>query len=191
MINETNLIASTDTLLYKPLNKTLILPGDFDYFYADMQRGKIGGQINYHLQDKLRINLAGDYYFWSSDTTIYDRPEWEVALRIDGRIDKHWSLYSDNHFAGNRLVLAYDGTSYTEHHLRPTVDLNVGVQYDMWVGKASPKHGRSDTGVLRPEPKPNFSLFLQLNNWLHRKNEIYYGYRSQGINFLLGATFRF
>ena len=45
--------------------------------------------------------------------------------------------------------------------------------------------------LLRPEPKPNLTLFFQLNNWLHRKNEILYGYRSQGINFLLGATFRF
>jgi hypothetical protein len=45
--------------------------------------------------------------------------------------------------------------------------------------------------TLRPEPKPNLTLFCQLNNWLHRKNDIYYGYRSQGINFLLGATFRF
>ena len=37
----------------------------------------------------------------------------------------------------------------------------------------------------------NLTLFFQLNNWLHRKNEIYYGYREQGINFLMGATFRF
>jgi hypothetical protein len=191
MINETNLFASTDTIFYKPLNKKLFLPGDFDYFYADMQRGKIGGQINYHLQDKLRINLAGDYYFWNSDTTVYDRPDWEVALRIDGRIDKHWSLYSDNHFAGNRLALAYDGKSYTEHHLRPTVDLNLGVEYAMWVGKAKSQELKANSHTLRPEPKPNLTLFFQLNNWLHRKNEVYYGYRSQGINFLLGATFRF
>ena len=45
--------------------------------------------------------------------------------------------------------------------------------------------------ILRPEPKPNLTLFFQLNNWLHRKNEIVYGYRSQGINCLIGATFRF
>ena len=159
--------------------------------YADYQRGKVGGQLNYHLQDVLRINLSGDYYFWSSATKVYDRPYWEVALRIDGRIDKNWSLYSDNHFAGDRLALSYDGTNYTEHYLRPVVDLNLGLQYDMWVGKASTMHGRSDSGVLRPEPKPNLTLFFQLNNWLHHKNEYYYGYRSQGINFLLGATYRF
>ena len=85
--------------------------------------------------------------------------------------------------------------SYVNVTLRPTIDLNLGVQYDLWVGKAKGASGleiREDHAqVLRPEPKPNLSLFFQLNNWLHRKNEIYYGYRSQGINFLLGATYRF
>jgi hypothetical protein len=64
----------------------------------------------------------------------------------------------------------------------------------MWVGKKNDKMVNDqmvNSMVLRPEPKPNLSLFFQLNNWLHRKNDIYYGYRSQGINFLLGATYRF
>jgi hypothetical protein len=65
----------------------------------------------------------------------------------------------------------------------------------MWVGKKAKSEGlkvKADGAqILRPEPKPNLTLFLQLNNWLHRKNEYYYGYRSQGINFLVGAMFRF
>ena len=184
--------STTDAVLFAPLNLKL-MQGDFTYFHADYQRGKVGGQINYHLQDVVRINLSGDYYFWSGDTTVYDRPNWEVGLRIDGRINKHWSVYSDNYFAGNRLALSYDGTNYTEHHLRPTIELNAGVEYNMWVGKNGKMvNDKMVNGMtLRPEPKPNLTLFLQLNNWLHRKNDIYYGYRSQGINFLLGATFRF
>ncbi|MBR7154313.1 MAG: hypothetical protein IKD12_03280 [Paludibacteraceae bacterium] len=164
--------------------------GEFVHRHADYQRGKIGGQINYHLQDVVRINLHGDYYFWKGDTTVYDRPNWEVGLRVDGRIDEHWSVYSDNYFAGNRTILATDG----EHTLKPILELNAGVQYDMWVGKkvrSKRLEVRGEGSVLRPQQKPNLSLFLQINNWLHHKNEYYYGYRSQGINFLLGATYRF
>ena len=164
--------------------------GEFVHQHTDYQRGKVGGQMNYHYRDIVRINLNGDYYFWKGDTTVYDRPNWELALRIDGRIDKHWSLYSDNHFAGSRTILATDG----EHTLKPTIDLNLGVQYEMWVGKkVSGKRleVRGEGSVLRPEPKPNLILFAQVNNWLHRKNDIYYGYRSQGINCLMGVTFRF
>ena len=180
---------ANSTTVFEPLNKPL-MAGDFIHDHADnYQRGKIGGQLNYHYQDLVRVNLHGDYYIWKGDTTVYDRPNWELGLRIDGRINKNWSLYSDNHFAGKRLALATDG----EHWLAPTIDLNLGLQYDMWVGKVKNEStkGKTNNNALRPESQPNLTLFFQLNNWLHRKNEIYYGYRSQGINFLLGATYRF
>ena len=180
---------ANSTTVFEPLNKPL-MAGDFIHDHADnYQRGKIGGQLNYHYQDLVRVNLHGDYYIWKGDTTVYDRPNWELGLRIDGRINKNWSLYSDNHFAGKRLALATDG----EYWLAPTIDLNLGLQYDMWVGKVKNEStkGKTNNNALRPEPQPNLTLFFQLNNWLHRKNEIYYGYRSQGINFLLGATYRF
>ena len=195
MMNQDVWVATADSATFAPLNLKM-MAGDFSYFHTNYQRGKIGGQINYHLQDKLRINVSGDYFFWKGDTTVYDRPDWKVDVRIDGRIDKHWSLYSDNHFAGSRTALLYNGTTntYSEHILRPTLDLNLGLQYDMWVGKSQITNHKSqiaEGSILRPEPKPNLTLFFQLNNWLHHKNEYYYGYRSQGINFLLGATFRF
>ena len=158
--------------------------GEFVHQHTNYQRGKIGGQINYHLRDIVRINLSGDYYIWHGDTTVYDRPSWDMNLRVDGRIDKNWSLYSENRFVGSRTILATDG----EHKLAPTIELNLGLQYEMLVGK---KKVKTDGQVLRPEQQPNLVLFFQLNNWLHRKNEIYYGYRSQGIHFLLGATYRF
>ena len=190
MIYEDFWIATANsTTVFEPLNKPL-MAGDFIHDHADnYQRGNIGGQLNYHYQDLVRVNLHGDYYIWKGDTTVYDRPNWELGLRIDGRINKNWSLYSDNHFAGKRLALATDG----EHWLAPTIDLNLGLQYDMWVGKVQNEStkGKTNNNALRPEPQPNLTLFFQLNNWLHRKNEIYYGYRSQGINFLLGATYRF
>ena len=102
-------------------------------------------------------------------------------------------MYSDNHFEGGRRALVYYGSTntYADYMLRPILDLNAGVEYHMWVG-AKGKGTNADGGqVLRPEPKPNLTLFLQLNNWLHHKNEFLYGYRSQGINFLLGVTYRF
>ncbi len=233
MLDQTTLIAVVDGAHHTPSNTPLIA-GDFSYTYNDYTRGKIGGQINYHYRDIIRINLHGDYYFWSAqghennhyaywpETSpkveallkdsvrhVYDRANWEMGLRIDGKIDKHWSLYSDNYFAGSRTALATDG----EHILRPTIEMDLGLQYDMWVGKAQnpqsaeasiQKSGRNKkksaienhqsalgATIMRPEPKPNLSLFFQLNNVLHRKNDIYYGYRGQGINFLMGATFRF
>ena len=197
MIHQDVWVANADSasIAIGGVNKKMVGAGDFTYFHTNYQRGKVGGQINYHLRDLLRINVNGDYYFWSGDTIVYDRPNWELAVRIDGRIDKHWSVYSDNKFVGGRKALVYNGATdtYTEHMLRPILDCNLGVEYNMWVGSKGERlkvKGEKDQ-ILRPEPKPNLTLFLQLNNWLHHKNELFYGYRSQGINFLLGATYRF
>ena len=165
MIDADYWIATADSV--SPMEKlTINRPiGEFVHHHTNYQRGKVGAVINYHYQDIVRINLHGDYYFWSGDTTVYDRPNWEAGLRIDGRIDPHWSLYSDNYFAGSRIALATDG----EHILKPTIQLNLGLQYE-W---------------------KTLTVFFQLNNWLHYKNDIFYGYQSEGINFLLGATYRF
>ena len=190
MLNQTVLVAHTTTTPFVELPGVNYEKGDFGFLYATYSRGKVGGQINYHFRDVVRINLNGDYYFWSGTTPVYDRANWDMCLRIDGRIDKHWSLYSENRFEGSRTALVSNGKDYT---LRPIIDLNLGLEYNMWLGKLRDvgKSGYRDTGVLKPEQKPNLTLFLQLNNWLHRKNEYLYGYRSQGINFLVGATFRF
>ena len=190
MMDEDYWIATVDTNTVGVHNLTTMKRpvGEFVHQHTDYQRGKVGGQMNYHYRDIVRINLNGDYYFWKGDTTVYDRPNWELGLRIDGRIDEHWSLYSDNHFAGSRTILATDG----EHTLKPTIDLDLGVQYAMLVRKGERLKVKGESGsTLRPEQKPNLILFAQLNNWLHRKNDIYYGYRSQGINCLIGVTYRF
>lgn len=164
--------------------------GNFGFLYANYNRGKVGGQANYHYRDIVRVNLHGDAYFWSGDE-LYDRAKWEVGLRVDGRIDRNWSLYSANHLTGSRRALASDGV----HTLKPLIDLDLGVQYETLVGKKAKSESlkiKSDgTQVLRPEQKPNLVLFAQLENFIHRKNEIYYGFHSHGISFLIGATYRF
>ena len=192
MLNQLNLVANTAAAPYPPLAGMAFMPGEFDYFHADYRRGKIGGQVNYHYRDYVRVNLDGNYFIWKTDSTVLDRPNWELGLRIDGRIDRHWSLYSENRFEGSRKALVADGSI---HSLKPRVDLNLGVQYEMWLNKSGkvvePSSQKSVGTTLRPEPKPNLVLFAQLNDFIHHKNEIYYGYHTIGINFLIGATFRF
>ena len=161
--------------------------GDFVYAYSDYGRGKIGADFHYHYQDIIQIHLGGNYYFWDcfrheaipadyrqffTDTdekipadAIFGRTNWDLHLRIDGRIDEHWSLYSENFFSGKRLALTTIGTKT----LKPTVILNLGCQYE----------------------QDNWTTFLQLNNYIHRHNDIYYGYQSEGINFLLGGSYKF
>ena len=198
MQNQEVLIAPTDSLQWNELSVPIkIRPGEFDFFYANYNRGKIGAEINYHYRDIVRVNLNGDYFIWKGDTTVFDRPAWTLGLRVDGRIDQHWSLYSENLFEGSRKALVYTSETDTYAHrtLKPCIELNLGVQYEMWVGgkgeRLKVKGERNEDQILRPEPKPNLTLFAQLNNFIHRKNAEYFGHHDHGINFVIGATYRF
>lgn len=198
MKNQEVWIATGDSSLVRYLpNPVKMRAGEFSFFHADYQRGKIGAKANYHYRDIIRFNLHGEYFFWWGDSVVYDRPNWQLGLRIDGKIDEHWSVYSDNHFAGKRIAkVYYDASkSYTDVTLSPTIELNLGVEYNMWVGKKVQREKlrvkSSGEQILRPESKPNLTLFAQLNNFIHRRNETYFEHHSAGINCVIGATFRF
>lgn len=158
--------------------------GYFDWGYCDTKHWTIGGKLNYHYQDIVNVSLSGDYYVWTigdidfydmlkTNSTVYDRPKWDLRLRVDGRIDAKWTIYSDNYFAGKRLALVQTEGVFKDEELRPTIDLNLGVQYNInkWL-----------------------ACYLQLNNYLgfgKLKYEAFYGYESQGINFLAGVSWAF
>ena len=151
------------------------------FAYSDWQRWKVGAELQFHWRDIINIHLSGNYYHWICQSIessaipndIYDRPSWDATLRIDARIDNKWSLYSENIFIGSRK--AFTTTYATEtaepvKTLRPIISLNLGVSYQInrWL-----------------------STYFQLNNYINRHNDIYYGYQSQGINFLIGIKYRF
>lgn len=201
--NRLTTVATVDTVA---LADRTILPGTFSYLYSDYGCGKIGASFSYHYQDIINIHLGGNYYFWQAfrhenldkngyfdkpgysvpvrADGVYDRAAWDMGLRIDARIDKHWSLYSDNRFSGSRtaLVSMPDANGSYERTLKPTIQLSLGCQYETVVGSKS---------FREKTTQPNLVVFFQLNNYIHRHNDIWYGYQSEGINFLMGVTYKF
>lgn len=185
---------------------------DIDKFYTDFHQFKVGGEITYHYQDIINILVAANYYKWqvrNFDIRLFpgeeltnnidleslnkaakdvngnwkalDRPSWDLHVRIDGRINRQWSLYSDNHFAGSReellftyrpsSVLGYErDVKYERNNTGATIQLNLGAQYEF---------------------NKDLALYAQLNNYIHRHDAKYYGYRDPGANFLIGAYWRF
>ena len=141
---------------------------DFTLQLADYQRWKVGASLHYHYRDIVELNVSGNYYIWKAadNITIYDRPSWDAHARLDIHFDSKWSIYSDNIFAGGYKV----ATTIGDQQLRPTISLNFGGQYSVnnWL-----------------------HVYLQLNNYLNRKNDIFYGYQSQGCHFLLGVKYKF
>ena len=151
-----------------------------DFYYSDWQRWKVGATLQYHYRDIIDIHLSGNYYHWTCQRIeandmqkgIYDRPSWDAALRIDANIDSKWTIYSDNTFVGSRYAFTTekDNASSAVVTLRPIISLNAGASYavNRWL-----------------------TTYLQLNNYLNRHNDIYYGYQSQGFHFLFGVKYLF
>jgi len=151
--------------------------GNINYFYSDYHQWKVGAEITYHYQDIIHILASANYYHWTPskvdsiapgiDRSIaYDRPSWDAHLRIDARIDKHWSLYSDNIFEGAYHAL-YMGKVEKG---KAKVDINLGARYDF---------------------NDNLGVYIQLNNLINRHHDIYYTYQSHGIQGSVGASWKF
>ena len=173
-----------------------------EYVYCHLQRWKIGAEITWHYQDIVHVLVSGGYYTGSMDSIevphiaqdnptslasfnaavrnpdgsykMLDRPRWDLRVDIDARINRHWTLYSHNYFTGKRQMLVWQetptGREYATALIIPTIDLNLGCayEYNKWL-----------------------SVFLELNNFIHRHNVNYYGYTDPGINFVLGASYKF
>lgn len=211
MMNVKTNFAVVDTTF---MGGTGLRDGQLDYFYTKQDCWKIGGALAYHYRDIIDLHVWGDYFFWNiydaefgsdaegNDRTyfpathypnyslkegrVYDRPNWMVGARLDGYIDKNWSLYTVFTASGARWAAVgtalplkedlkktntVDYASSYDVQLKPIINWNLGAQYTL--------------------PKYHLSFFVEVNNLLCRYNDIYYGYQSEGTNFLLGATWRF
>ena len=161
MLNACHMIAHVDA-------SNQFAAQDFSLQVANYQRWKVGASLHYHYRDMIELNASGNYYIWKAadSVTVYDRPSWDAHARLDVHIDSKWSVYSDNYFAGGYKV----ATTIGDKTLKPTISLNIGGQYSVnnWL-----------------------HVYLQLNNYLNRKNDIFYGYQSQGCHFLLGVKYKF
>ena len=138
---------------------------DYQMWLQDIQQWKVGANLHYHYRDIIEVNMGGNYYFYT--TTVFDRPNWDAYARIEAHIDSKWSVYSENYFAGTREAYI---APYLSTTLRPVVSLNIGGQYaiNRWL-----------------------AVYAQVNDYLNRKHDIFYGYKSQGIHFLLGVKWQF
>ncbi len=155
--------------------------GYFNLVSTPYQRWQIGARFHYHYQDIVFVSLNGFYNIWTgidqAFSNLYalphnhmlDRPTWGINLRIDGKIDSKWSVYTVNYFSGGSYILNLDPFPMAMS-AKPVIDVNLGAQYNVnkWL-----------------------SCYIQLNNIIHRKHDIVYGYQTQGINFLLGVSYAF
>ncbi len=190
---QANLLIDMYTHYILTKHQVYFMPDSLGYFNltgGDNYRWKIGGKVNYHYKDIVNVSLNGYYAIGTMitdsihtpqlanlieqlpDGHILDTPTWGLNFRVDAKINSKISLYSDNYFGGGKYMLTRPSETGELHAVKakPMIDLNLGAQYNInkWL-----------------------SCYLQLNNYINRKHDNFYGYQSQGINFLAGVTWSF
>jgi hypothetical protein len=136
----------------------------FDPFYEDeISCFQIQADLNYHLDEKISISAMAR---WNNyDEPVIYRPEWESNLTARYNIQDKIILKTQLYFEAGRY---YDISEGNSKKFNPFVDWSIGAEYRF---------------------NKRWSAFAEINNILNQKYYQWYGYRSFGCNFLVGATF--
>ncbi|MDH5599543.1 MAG: hypothetical protein OEY34_10490, partial [Cyclobacteriaceae bacterium] len=135
----------------------------------------IHGELNYNKEDKYRVIIRGDYYKYSSLTLehAWHKPEYKISVLGSFNIVDKIRLTLDNYFIGGIVGNVEDVSNPGEwlpENLKTAMDINLHTDYLM---------------------SPRFTIFLQLNNILSTKYELYRRYPVRGFQALGGISYKF
>lgn len=140
----------------------------FDVVYDNTHRVTAELGLYFTYVKNLDISLKGRYNFWgvTSIERAWQRPAWEINFDAKYTIKEKWRIGLTYNFLGGRYALVGGDAIY----MNDVHDLGVTFSYQ----------------VL-----DFLEVFAEGKNLINIKSDLYYGYRSMGINGLAGVTFRF
>lgn len=152
----------------------------FNIEYDSIDKTTLSAQVGYHLQEKIKLYLKGEYYNYSMLTEAYawHMPNYEVSLlgvydladkiivRGNLRLVGSRKTYSLNAVEG--IVADSEGKYISD--LKPYFDANLGVEYRY---------------------NKRLSAFLDLNNIVGKKYQRWAEYPVYNFNLLGGITYSF
>jgi hypothetical protein len=147
---------------------SVIFTNRFNVIYSQATLLKIGARLNYDIRNVVNIELTGAYNGWNVSTEDYawNKPKFELALNTDVKINRNFSVSANLFHESERFAKLGDKAI----RMNPIFDFNVGVAYSY---------------------TRQFTVFAKINNLFNDRYEYYYGYKVQGMNALVGASFSF
>lgn len=152
----------------------------FDIEYDSIDKTTLSAQLGYHLHEKIKVFLKGDYYNYStlSEAYTWNMPNYEVSIlgvydladkivaRANFRLVGNRKTFSLNPIEG--ITPNSEGKYITD--LKPYFDANLGVEYRY---------------------NKRLSAFLDLNNIVGQKYQRWLNYPVYTFNVLGGVTYSF
>lgn len=147
---------------------SILYTNRFNVAYSQATLLKIGARANYNIRNIVNVELKGAYNGWDVATEDYawNKPKWEWSLNSDVRFTRNFNVSANLFYVGERFAKLGD----TAVRMNPYADINLAASYSY---------------------TKQFTVFAKLNNILNTKYEMYYGYRVQGVNALVGVAYSF
>ena len=156
--------------------------------YADLKNLYWGGTVRYQYQKMIDLSVtfiqnneetdltdAGMIYRSGAkieESKPFNSPASELTLSASTQIIPKLDLAINYYLGAGRegLVLNSNSTKFIPEEMKDISELNLNATYALL---------------------DKLSIWGEVNNILNRKYEIYQGYPTQGIRFMLGASYRF
>lgn len=148
----------------------------FDMVYDDVTYFHVHSSFGYRFSDVLNGRLYGDYQVYSMTGLDhpFHIPELTAGLDLNYNYKNKIRAHVNVLFCGEQYSASYDSSTdiltTKGYEIDPYLDLSLGAKYRF-----------SDP----------LTFFLDANNLLNNHYEYRYGFPSQGINIMLGATYAF
>ncbi len=140
----------------------------FDVIYADVHASRFNLDATYSFKDKFRMNLNSSYTLW------YNQTDFEQAWLKPAFVTQLIAEYKYNSKFSFNLAVLYQTPRYAKFDLitkklNSVLDVQLGANYSI---------------------NSHFGAFLKVNNLLNHHHEYLVGYDTQGVNFMLGGSYR-
>ena len=133
----------------------------------DLNKTTLSGEIKVDLNKNITFNLLGNYYSYSlvSELKAWQMPSYDLSFISKTHIGNKIYITGSYFVTGSREATNLKGEKRT---LGAINDINLAIEYRY---------------------KSNISGFLNFNNLLNNRYEMWNHYRSQGLNLLAGISF--
>lgn len=162
---------------------------DFAY---DVYRWNVGAMLKYKYNDRFNAGLKFENNSWhlrdGGESIQLNKPRWEVRLDAAYKINKQISVKLDYYLATGREYLNISDISNPQGMVEAG-DPRYSFSTVTESGKLKNIHALNAGATY--QFNETFHLFLNLNNILAQRYDIWYGMPAQGFNFMLGAGVKF
>jgi hypothetical protein len=140
---------------------------NFTTVYDDISRFTFSGELKFDVNQNVDLGFRGNFYSYSTnkEKEAWHMPSYDAALFATVRLaDK---IYINGGYFATSSRKSRD-LAGNEFNLAAINDINIGAEYRY---------------------KKNISGFININNILNQRYELYKFYSAQGLNVLAGVTF--